>query len=83
MTSNENSPPSTPGPSRWRKEDGSAVDWWKEAKVDYDETDDLPEINEFVRGLVAQSNVQMPTLAVVLVFLERLKNVLPQNSTGT
>jgi hypothetical protein len=24
----------------------------------------------------------MPTLAVVLVFLERLKNVLPQNSTG-
>ena len=82
VSSNDSTPPSSPGPSRWRKEDGSAVDWWKEPKVDYDETDDLPEINEFVRGLVAQSNVQMPTLAVVLVFLERLKNVLPQNSTG-
>jgi G1/S-specific cyclin PLC1 len=82
VSSNDCTPPSSPGPSRWRKEDGSAVDWWKEPKVDYDETDDLPEIHEFVRGLVAQSNVQMPTLAVVLVFLDRLRNVLPQNSTG-
>lgn len=76
-------PPRTPGPStRWINEQGEAVKWWEAPRVSHDETDDLPAISEFVRGLVAQSNVQMPTLAVALVYLDKLRNKLPKLSTG-
>lgn len=75
-------PPRTPGPSRWFDDAGEPINWWEQPRVSYDETDDLPALSEFVRGLVAQSNVQMPTLSVALVYLDKLKNKLPKLSTG-
>lgn len=75
-------PPRTPGPSRWIDASGQCINWWEQPKVDYDESDDLPSVAEFVRGLVAQSNVQMPTLSVALVYLDKLKHKLPKLSTG-
>lgn len=75
-------PPRTPPASRWIDTVGKAINWWEQPKVDCDETDDLPSVAEFVRGLVAQSNVQMPTLSVALVYLDKLKHKLPKLSTG-
>lgn len=75
-------PPRTPGPSRWINAAGEPINWWEQPKVSHDETDDLPSVAEFVRGLVAQSNVQMPTLSVALVYLDKLKHKLPKLSTG-
>lgn len=57
--------------------------WWEQPRTEQDDSKDLPELSEFIRGLVVQSNVQMPTLAVTLCYLERLKEMLPAVATGT
>ena len=71
------SPPTTP---KWIDSTGQSVNWWEAPKTDLEE--DLPPLHEFVRGLVVQSNVQMPTLSVTLLYLERLKEKLPTVATG-
>ena len=42
----------------------------------------MPDLADFIRGLAAQSNVQMPTLSVTLVYLSRLRSKLPTVATG-
>jgi hypothetical protein len=54
--------------------------WWERPAEEDD--GELPELSEFIRGLAAQSNVQMPTLSVTLVYLGRLKEKLPAVATG-
>ncbi|KAK4686111.1 PHO85 cyclin-1, partial [Tremellales sp. Uapishka_1] len=79
------SPPTTPVKELAQLDaDGKPIsNWWEAPKVeDADESDDLPPLAEFIRGLVVQSNVQMPTLAVTLCYLERLKEKLPTVATG-
>lgn len=56
----------------------SSSKWWETAE----EGDELPELSDYIRGLAAQSNVQMPTLSVTLVYLNRLKSKLPTVATG-
>lgn len=62
-------PPSSPTLGRW----------WETAKK---EDEPLPELGAFIRGLMVQSNVQMPTLSVILVYLARLKSKLPAAASG-
>jgi G1/S-specific cyclin PLC1 len=68
-----NTPPLTPS------SDVGSDKWWETAE----EGDELPELADYIRGLAAQSNVQMPTLSVTLVYLNRLKSKLPTVATGT
>lgn len=44
--------------------------------------DELPSLADFIRGIVAQSNVQMPTLAAILVYLARIREYLPPVAHG-
>lgn len=47
-----------------------------------DETKPLVSLYEFIRRLIHHSNVQTPTLMSTLVYLARLKTVLPSNVYG-
>jgi len=71
-------PPLTPGSEL--DAPSSAQNWW-ERDANPDDSD-LPELADFIRGLAAQSNVQMPTLSVTLIYLNRLKSKLPSVATG-
>ncbi|WVQ82570.1 hypothetical protein IAT38_004700 [Cryptococcus sp. DSM 104549] len=76
-------PPSSPAKERSFDLNGKPVEWWQAPQTAEDDlAADLPELPEFIRGLVVQSNVQMPTLSVTLVYLERLKEKLPTVATG-
>lgn len=66
-------PPLTPS-----SDDMPTSSWWERKDVD----DELPDLADFIRGLAAQSNVQMPTLSVTLVYLSRLREKLPAVATG-
>ncbi|KAK8844670.1 hypothetical protein IAR55_006519 [Kwoniella newhampshirensis] len=77
------SPPATPTKEQQYLDlNGNPVEWWQAPKSDEEDMAELPELSEFIRGLVVQSNVQMPTLSVTLAYLERLKEKLPTVATG-
>ncbi|WWD22782.1 hypothetical protein CI109_107275 [Kwoniella shandongensis] len=77
------SPPATPTKEQQYLDlNGKPVEWWQVPKSDEEDMAELPELSEFIRGLVVQSNVQMPTLSVTLAYLERLKEKLPTVATG-
>lgn len=69
-------PPLSPGSSS----SAATGNWWERPSGSDD--GDLPELADFIKGLAAQSNVQMPTLSVTLVYLARLKEKLPAVATG-
>lgn len=46
------------------------------------ETSPTPSLYEFINGLIRHSHVQVTTLVSCLVYLNRLKQVIPPNSVG-